>query len=225
MLWIQVHPSATVSTLNICTKVLRHHWGINVVFIDSLLHLTSLCPQLQFQKTQYLQLGPNRGQYYGGSLPNVNQIGNVTVDVTFQVRTVWHLLCLCPTLQGCEMFDVEDGESGVALSLGAGGSAAGLLFFPPRAAENAHRTFTVILPEVVVELSCFVKFSLRMCSICFFALEKKPSLLHFPLSVFCFELCNDRCRLFLQAVCRKLELFTSSVCIAQSFLGPFLCFF
>lgn len=40
--------------------------------------------RLQFQKTQYLQLGPNRGQYYGGSLPNVNQIGNVTVDVTFQ---------------------------------------------------------------------------------------------------------------------------------------------
>ncbi|XP_075877158.1 CREB-regulated transcription coactivator 1-like [Nelusetta ayraudi] len=40
--------------------------------------------RLQFQKTQYLQLGPNRGQYYGGSLPNVNQIGNVTVDLTFQ---------------------------------------------------------------------------------------------------------------------------------------------
>lgn len=49
-------------------------------------HLIFLCLQLQFQKTQYLQLGPNRGQYYGGSLPNVNQIGNVTVDVTFQVR-------------------------------------------------------------------------------------------------------------------------------------------
>ncbi|KAM9349365.1 CREB-regulated transcription coactivator 1 [Symphorus nematophorus] len=40
--------------------------------------------RLQLQKTQYLQLGPNRGQYYGGSLPNVNQIGNGTVDVTFQ---------------------------------------------------------------------------------------------------------------------------------------------
>lgn len=44
------------------------------------------CFQLQLQKTQYLQLGPNRGQYYGGSLPNVNQIGNGTVDLTFQVR-------------------------------------------------------------------------------------------------------------------------------------------
>ncbi|XP_076600738.1 CREB-regulated transcription coactivator 1 isoform X1 [Chaetodon auriga] len=40
--------------------------------------------RLQLQKTQYLQLGPNRGQYYGGSLPNVNQIGNGTVDVAFQ---------------------------------------------------------------------------------------------------------------------------------------------
>ncbi|XP_044076179.1 CREB-regulated transcription coactivator 1 isoform X1 [Siniperca chuatsi] len=40
--------------------------------------------RLQLQKTQYLQLGPNRGQYYGGSLPNVNQIGNSTVDMPFQ---------------------------------------------------------------------------------------------------------------------------------------------
>ncbi|TNN77075.1 CREB-regulated transcription coactivator 1 [Liparis tanakae] len=40
--------------------------------------------RLQFQKTQYLQLGPNRGQYYGGSLPNVNQIGNSTMDMPFQ---------------------------------------------------------------------------------------------------------------------------------------------
>ncbi|XP_040910314.1 CREB-regulated transcription coactivator 1 isoform X4 [Toxotes jaculatrix] len=40
--------------------------------------------RLQLQKTQYLQLGQNRGPYYGGSLPNVNQIGNSTVDVPFQ---------------------------------------------------------------------------------------------------------------------------------------------
>ncbi|XP_026230142.1 CREB-regulated transcription coactivator 1a isoform X2 [Anabas testudineus] len=40
--------------------------------------------RLQLQKTQYLQLGPNRGPYYGGSLPNVNQIGNNTVEVPFQ---------------------------------------------------------------------------------------------------------------------------------------------
>ncbi|XP_034387423.1 CREB-regulated transcription coactivator 1b isoform X2 [Cyclopterus lumpus] len=40
--------------------------------------------RLQLQKTQYLQLGQNRGQYYGGSLPNVNQIGNGNIDVPFQ---------------------------------------------------------------------------------------------------------------------------------------------
>uniref|UniRef100_A0A3B4F190 CREB-regulated transcription coactivator 1-like n=1 Tax=Pundamilia nyererei TaxID=303518 RepID=A0A3B4F190_9CICH len=39
---------------------------------------------LQLQKTKYLQLGQNRGQYYGGSLPNVNQIGNSTIDMPFQ---------------------------------------------------------------------------------------------------------------------------------------------
>uniref|UniRef100_A0A3B5L1E5 Transducer of regulated CREB activity N-terminal domain-containing protein n=1 Tax=Xiphophorus couchianus TaxID=32473 RepID=A0A3B5L1E5_9TELE len=41
--------------------------------------------RLQLQKTQYLQLGQNRGQYYGGSLPNVNQIGNGNIDLPFQV--------------------------------------------------------------------------------------------------------------------------------------------
>uniref|UniRef100_A0AAY4AMR0 Uncharacterized protein n=1 Tax=Denticeps clupeoides TaxID=299321 RepID=A0AAY4AMR0_9TELE len=40
--------------------------------------------RLQLQKTQYLQLGQNRGQYYGGSLPNVNQIRNSEVDLPFQ---------------------------------------------------------------------------------------------------------------------------------------------
>ncbi|XP_055717925.1 CREB-regulated transcription coactivator 1-like isoform X2 [Salvelinus fontinalis] len=40
--------------------------------------------RLQLQKTQYLQLGQNRGQYYGGSLPNVNQIGNSNIDLPFQ---------------------------------------------------------------------------------------------------------------------------------------------
>lgn len=43
--------------------------------------------QLQLQKTQYLQLGQNRGQYYGGSLPNVNQIGNSNIDLPFQVSS------------------------------------------------------------------------------------------------------------------------------------------
>ncbi|XP_076000904.1 CREB-regulated transcription coactivator 1 isoform X2 [Genypterus blacodes] len=40
--------------------------------------------RLQLQKTQYLQLGQNRVQYYGGSLPNVNQIGDSSMDMTFQ---------------------------------------------------------------------------------------------------------------------------------------------
>ncbi|XP_073452205.1 CREB-regulated transcription coactivator 1 isoform X3 [Aquarana catesbeiana] len=40
--------------------------------------------RLQLQKTQYLQLGQSRGQYYGGSLPNVNQIGNNSIDLPFQ---------------------------------------------------------------------------------------------------------------------------------------------
>uniref|UniRef100_A0A096ME72 CREB regulated transcription coactivator 1 n=1 Tax=Poecilia formosa TaxID=48698 RepID=A0A096ME72_POEFO len=43
--------------------------------------------RLQLQKTQYLQLGQNRGQYYGGSLPNVNQIGNGNIDLPFQAAT------------------------------------------------------------------------------------------------------------------------------------------
>lgn len=41
--------------------------------------------QLQLQKTQYLQLGQSRGQCYGGSLPNVNQIGTSNTDLPFQV--------------------------------------------------------------------------------------------------------------------------------------------
>nr|XP_042118793.1 CREB-regulated transcription coactivator 1 isoform X1 [Peromyscus maniculatus bairdii] len=41
-------------------------------------------PLLQLQKSQYLQLGPSRGQYYGGSLPNVNQIGSGSMDFSFQ---------------------------------------------------------------------------------------------------------------------------------------------
>nr|XP_057923196.1 CREB-regulated transcription coactivator 1 isoform X3 [Doryrhamphus excisus] len=40
--------------------------------------------RLQLEKTQYLQLGPSRGPYYGGSLPNVNQIGKSAVDFSFQ---------------------------------------------------------------------------------------------------------------------------------------------
>lgn len=53
------------------------------ILTNSLCRL-DFCFQLQLQKTQYLQLGSNRGQYYGGSLPNVNQIGN---DGAFKVRS------------------------------------------------------------------------------------------------------------------------------------------
>ncbi|XP_045155177.1 CREB-regulated transcription coactivator 1 [Echinops telfairi] len=39
---------------------------------------------LHFSQLQYLQLGPSRGQYYGGSLPNVNQLGSGSADLPFQ---------------------------------------------------------------------------------------------------------------------------------------------
>jgi hypothetical protein len=39
--------------------------------------------QVQFQKIQQLRLSQTRAPYYGGSLPNVNQIGNTSND--FQV--------------------------------------------------------------------------------------------------------------------------------------------
>ncbi|XP_061588647.1 CREB-regulated transcription coactivator 1 isoform X2 [Cololabis saira] len=44
----------------------------------------SISRAARLQKTRYLQLGPNRGQYYGGSLPNVNQVGKSSADVPFQ---------------------------------------------------------------------------------------------------------------------------------------------
>ncbi|XP_017286854.1 CREB-regulated transcription coactivator 1 isoform X2 [Kryptolebias marmoratus] len=40
--------------------------------------------RLQLQETKYLQMGQSRGQYYGGSLPNVNQVGNSAADILFQ---------------------------------------------------------------------------------------------------------------------------------------------
>ncbi|XP_051967301.1 CREB-regulated transcription coactivator 1b [Xyrauchen texanus] len=44
--------------------------------------------RLQLQKTQYLQLSQNRAQCYGGSLPNVNQIGNSNTDLPFQTAVL-----------------------------------------------------------------------------------------------------------------------------------------
>ncbi|XP_046884139.1 CREB-regulated transcription coactivator 1 isoform X3 [Hypomesus transpacificus] len=40
--------------------------------------------RLQRQNMQYLQLGSSRGQCYGGSLPNVNQISSGAIDLPFQ---------------------------------------------------------------------------------------------------------------------------------------------
>ncbi|KAH0518222.1 CREB-regulated transcription coactivator 1 [Microtus ochrogaster] len=40
--------------------------------------------RLQLQKSQYLQLGPSHGQYYGASLPKVNQIRSGSMDFSFQ---------------------------------------------------------------------------------------------------------------------------------------------
>lgn len=45
--------------------------------------MSSSSLKVQFQKIQQLRLSQNRAQYYGGSLPNVNQIGNASID--FQV--------------------------------------------------------------------------------------------------------------------------------------------
>ncbi|KAG9352304.1 hypothetical protein JZ751_020717 [Albula glossodonta] len=36
--------------------------------------------RVQFQKIQQLRLNQTRAQYYGGSLPNVNQIGNTSTE-------------------------------------------------------------------------------------------------------------------------------------------------
>uniref|UniRef100_A0A669EU12 Transducer of regulated CREB activity N-terminal domain-containing protein n=1 Tax=Oreochromis niloticus TaxID=8128 RepID=A0A669EU12_ORENI len=44
--------------------------------------------RVQFQKIQQLRLSQSRVQYYGGSLPNVNQIGNTSTE--FQVGTRHH---------------------------------------------------------------------------------------------------------------------------------------
>ncbi|XP_021563889.1 CREB-regulated transcription coactivator 1 [Carlito syrichta] len=62
------------------------HPGPLVAFVPQPSRLVSGSggPALQLQKSQYLQLGPSRGQYYGGSLPNVNQIGSGTMDLPFQ---------------------------------------------------------------------------------------------------------------------------------------------
>uniref|UniRef100_A0A8C6SLH8 CREB regulated transcription coactivator 1a n=1 Tax=Neogobius melanostomus TaxID=47308 RepID=A0A8C6SLH8_9GOBI len=49
----------------------------------------SITRQARLQKAQYLQLGPNRGLYYGGSLPNVNTIGKSAGDVSFQARPMF----------------------------------------------------------------------------------------------------------------------------------------
>uniref|UniRef100_A0AAV2KU43 CREB-regulated transcription coactivator 1 n=1 Tax=Knipowitschia caucasica TaxID=637954 RepID=A0AAV2KU43_KNICA len=48
----------------------------------------SRAARLQPQKPQFLQLGQSDGQFYGGSLPNVTQIGTGTHDLPFQQNSV-----------------------------------------------------------------------------------------------------------------------------------------
>lgn len=64
---------------------IQNHMNAMDVYDDFLTDLM-FCLQLQLQDTKYLQMGSSRGQYYGGSLPNVNQVGSCTADVSFQVR-------------------------------------------------------------------------------------------------------------------------------------------
>lgn len=47
--------------------------------------------QVQFQKIQQLRLSQTRAPYYGGSLPNVNQIGNTSAE--FQVGFNYSIKC------------------------------------------------------------------------------------------------------------------------------------
>eukprot|EP00066_Takifugu_rubripes_P024044 XP_011613310.1 PREDICTED: CREB-regulated transcription coactivator 1 isoform X1 [Takifugu rubripes] len=78
-----VHPSHVLFMERQASLTLEHHFFL---WIRSFTHafIQFYLEQLQLQKTQYLQLGQNRGQYYGGSLPNVNQIGNGNIDLPFQ---------------------------------------------------------------------------------------------------------------------------------------------
>ncbi|XP_007573865.1 CREB-regulated transcription coactivator 1 isoform X1 [Poecilia formosa] len=62
---------------------IQNHMNAMGVYDDFLTDLM-FCLQLQLQDTKYLQMGSSRGQYYGGSLPNVNQVGTCTADVPFQ---------------------------------------------------------------------------------------------------------------------------------------------
>lgn len=56
---------------------------VRVTLTLTLLCVLAGCLQVQFQKVQQLRLSQTRAPYYGGSLPNVNQIGSTSTE--FQV--------------------------------------------------------------------------------------------------------------------------------------------
>ncbi|KAF0042729.1 hypothetical protein F2P81_004066 [Scophthalmus maximus] len=60
--------------------------------------------RVQFQKIQQLRLSQPRVQYYGGSLPNVNQIGNVSNEFQLLSNSMSYQLCWIDVAQcGCQL--------------------------------------------------------------------------------------------------------------------------
>ncbi|MGH0175367.1 UNVERIFIED_CONTAM: hypothetical protein FKN15_070200 [Acipenser sinensis] len=61
------------------SRRLKDGYGVKLAeVLDS--NVEAIDQRVQFQKVQQLQLTQTRAQYYGGSLPNVNQIGNTSAD-------------------------------------------------------------------------------------------------------------------------------------------------
>ncbi len=74
-------PRISTSVKYICSKMPRQ--TLILFSFSNAFTVSSSWLKVQFQKIQQLRLSQNRAQYYGGSLPNVNQIGNASTD--FQV--------------------------------------------------------------------------------------------------------------------------------------------
>ncbi|KAM6218727.1 CREB-regulated transcription coactivator 1 isoform 2-T2 [Rhynchocyon petersi] len=114
--------------------------------------------RLQLQKSQYLQLGPSRGQYYGGSLPNVNQIGSGSMDLPFQTpfqpsgldtsRTTRHhglvdRVCRERGRLGSphrRPLSVDKHGRQISFLLGSGGCPYGTVYLSPPADSSWRRT-------------------------------------------------------------------------------------
>ncbi|KAJ6664273.1 hypothetical protein lerEdw1_008492 [Lerista edwardsae] len=88
--------------------------------------------ELQLQKTQYLQLGQSRGQYYGGSLPNVNQIGSSAMDLPFQAGSSRPKSCEVPGINIFPSADQENTTTLIPATHNTGGSLPDLtnIHFP-----------------------------------------------------------------------------------------------